>query len=228
MGTDHWPLFDLEIRTPRLTLRYLDDELATELVGVAVRGVHDPAVMPFAIPWTDLPSPQMEQEALRFYWRTRASVRPQSWNLQFAVIVKHQVVGACDVGADDFSTLRQVTTGSWLGREFQGQGLGKEFRMAALTLGFDGLGADLALTGMWHDNHASRGVTESLGYEFEGRRMARRRDAADEMLGYRMSRAHWTTIRRDDITLHGLDAAREFLGVRPRSDPGALPALRRV
>jgi RimJ/RimL family protein N-acetyltransferase len=211
MGNDHWPLFDLEVRTPRLTLRYLDDALAEELIGVAVRGVHDPATMPFLVPWTDVPPPRLGHEAMRFYWRTRAATQPDSWNLQFAVIVDGDAVGACDLGAEHFATLQQFTTGSWLGREFQGQGLGKEFRMAALTLGFDGLGAELALTGMWHDNLASRGVTESLGYEFEGRRRALRRDQPDEMLGYRMGRSHWATIRRGDITLHGVDAALEFL-----------------
>ena len=215
MGIDHWPLFDLEVRTPRLALRYLDDALAEQVVAVAARGVHDPAVMPFLVPWTDLPSPQLEQEAMRFYWRTRASVRPESWNLQFAVVVEDEVVGACDVGADHFSTLRQFTTGSWLGREFQGRGLGKEFRMAALTLGFDGLGAEYALTGMWHDNAASLGVTESLGYRYEGRRRALRREVADDQLAYRMDRAHWETLRRDDITLHGIERGREFLGIRP-------------
>jgi RimJ/RimL family protein N-acetyltransferase len=219
MEHDHWPLFDLEVRTPRLGLRYLDDALAEQLVAVAARGVHDPAVMPFLVPWTDLPSPQLEQEALRFYWTTRASVRPDSWNLQFAVLVEGQVVGACDLGAEHFAELRQFTTGSWLGREFQAQGLGSEFRMAALTLGFDGLGAEYALTGMWHDNAASLGVTKSLGYDFEGRRRALRRGVADEMLGYRMGRAHWETIRRDDITMVGVERARVFLGVRPRSDP---------
>ena len=81
MGSDHWPLFDLEVRTPRLTLRYLDDTLARAVLDVAVRGVHDPAVMPFMVPWTDLPSPQMEQEAMRFYARTRADVRPESCNV---------------------------------------------------------------------------------------------------------------------------------------------------
>lgn len=60
MSTAHWPLFGLEIRTPLVTLRYLDDELAAELVVVAAGGVHDPASMPFSIPWTDLPSPGME------------------------------------------------------------------------------------------------------------------------------------------------------------------------
>jgi RimJ/RimL family protein N-acetyltransferase len=213
MVNEHWPLFDLEVRTPTLTLRYLDDRLIAELVAVARRGVHDPAVMPFLIPWTDQPSPQMEQEAVRFYARTRADVRPAAWNLQFAVIVDDTVVGACDLMAQSFPELRQFTTGSWLGREFQGRGLGKEFRQAALALGFDGFGAEFALTGMWHDNAASKGVTMSLGYELDGRRRALRRDVADEMLSYRMARAHWETIRRDDIELVGAANAREFLGI---------------
>ncbi len=218
MENDHWPLFDLEVRTPRLTLRYLDDALAEHVVAVAARGVHDPAVMPFLVPWTDLPSPQMEHEAMRFFWRTRASVQPDSWNLQFAVVVEDEVVGLCDLGADHFAALRQVKTGSWLGREFQGRGLGKEFRMAALTLAFDGLDAEFALTGLWHDNAASRGVTESLGYEFAGRHRAVRREAPDEQLDYRMSLEHWRTIRRNDITLHGVERARDFLAISPRSE----------
>ncbi len=213
MVNEHWPLFDLEVRTPMLTLRYLDDELIAELLAVARRGVHDPAVMPFTIPWTDLPSPQMEQEAVRFYARTRAELRPAAWSLQFAVLVDGEVVGACDLTAESFPQLRQFTTGSWLGQEFHGRGFGTEFRQAALALGFDGLDAEFALTAMWHDNAASKGVTTSLGYEFEGRRRALRRDVADEMLGYRMARAHWETIRRDDIELVGVDRAREFLEI---------------
>ena len=213
MPNDHWPLLDLAVRTPRLTLRYLDDQMALELLAVAARGVHDPAVMPFTIPWTDLPSPQMEQEAMRFYARTRADLRPDSWNLQFAVIADGDVVGMCDLGAKDFSTLRQFTTGSWLGREYQGQGFGKEMRTAALTLGFDGLDAEFAQTAAWHDNAASLGVTRSLGYSEEGRRRMLRRRQPDEMVDFRMLRQHWETIRRDDIEIHGMPPARAFLGL---------------
>ncbi len=213
MANDHWPLFGLEVHTPRLTLRSLDDELAHEVLAVARRGVHDPAMMPFMVPWTDLPSPQMEQEAMRFYWRTRAEVRPEHWNLQFAVIVDGAAIGACNVGADHFTKLRQVTTGSWIGLEFQGKGLGKEFRLAALTLAFEGLDALYALSAAWHDNAPSHGVSRSLGYDEEGHRRALRRGEPDELIGYRMGRAHWNTIRRADITLHGVDAAREFLGI---------------
>lgn len=213
MANDHWPLFDLEVHTPRLTLRYLDDTLAGELLAVAKRGVHDPATMPFTVPWTDLPSPQMEHEAMRYYSRTRADIRPTAWELQFAVIVDGAVIGSCGVSASDFATLRQFTTGSWLGREFHGRGLGKEMRMACLTLGFDGLGAEFAQTDVWHDNAPSLGVTRSLGYEETGRRRALRRGQPDEMVWFRMPCAHWETIRRTDIEMHGVPEARAFLGL---------------
>jgi RimJ/RimL family protein N-acetyltransferase len=213
MASAHWPLFDLGIRTPRLALRYIDDELARRLTEVATRGIHDPAVMPFTIPWTDLPSPEMEQEAMRFWARTRAEVRPASWNLQFAVLTGGEVIGVCDLMATHFPQLRQFTTGSWLGLGFQGQGFGKEMRMAALTLGFDGLGAEYAHTAAWHDNAASLGVTHSLGYDHVGRRRELRRGTPDEQLEFRMSRGHWDSIRRDDISLHGVDGARTFLGL---------------
>jgi RimJ/RimL family protein N-acetyltransferase len=167
--------------------------------------------MPFSIPWTDLPSPEMEQEAMRFYARTRAEVRPPAWNLQFAVIVEGSVIGACDLGASDFAVLRQFTTGSWLGREFHGNGFGKELRLAALTLGFDGLGAEFARTAMWHDNAPSLGVTRSLGYDQIGHSRQLRRGVPDQQLEFRMPLAHWETIRRDDIVMSGIDATRGVL-----------------
>jgi len=213
MANDHWPLFGLEIRTPRLTLRYLDDDLAMELVEVAANGVHDPAFMPFSIPWTDLPSPQLEQEAMRFYWRSRVDTTATSWRLLCAVIWEGQVIGASDVFATDFPKLRQFETGSWLGREFQGRGFGTEMRLASLMLGFDGLGAELAITTAWLDNGPSLGVTRSLGYEPGERIRALRRGEPDEQQFFRMSRDHWDSIRPDGMTLHGVGLARSFLGV---------------
>ena len=217
MGTGHWPLFDLVVETPRLTLRYVDDGLAVELIDLAGRGIHDPATMPFSIPWTDLPSPRFEREALQFYWSRRAGLRPDDWSLQMAVIVDGVTVGLTDLLARDFPRLRGVATGSWLGREFQGRGIGKEMRIATLTLGFDGLGAEYATTGAFHDNAASIGVTTSLGYEPTGWRDTLRRDDRDKLLEYRMSREHWLTIRRDDITIDGLEPCLDLLGV---SSPG--------
>jgi RimJ/RimL family protein N-acetyltransferase len=213
MTSDHWPLFGLEAHTPRLTLRYLDDELARELVDVAAAGVHDPSFMPFGIPWTDLPSPRLEQEAMRFYWRSRADTTPASWRLLCAVIFDGKVIGASDLFATDFLKLRQFETGSWLGREFQGQGFGKEMRFASLLLGFDGLDAQTAVTSAWHDNAPSLGVTQSLGYEPASRRRALRRGEPVEQLDFIMDRTHWKAIRPDGMSLHGIEQAREFLGL---------------
>lgn len=209
----YWPLFDLVVRTPRLTLRVIDDDLAVELAALAARGVHDPATMPFSVPWTDLESPELERGVLRFHWRTRAETVPSSWRIPFATIVDGVVVGSTDLAATDFPALGSFETGSWLGRDHQGQGIGTEMRIATLTVGFDGLGAAEATTGAWSDNAASLGVTRALGYEFAGTRRALRRDEPDELHGYRMTREHFATIRRDDIAIEGIEPVRELLGV---------------
>ena len=84
MTHPYWPLFDLEVRTPRLTMRAITDELAVELAALAARGIHDPAIMPFAMPWSRRESPDLERQALQFYWRCRAEVTPDHWNINLA------------------------------------------------------------------------------------------------------------------------------------------------
>lgn len=185
-----WPLFDLEVRTPRLTLRYIDDELALELATLAAQGIHDPSWMPFLHPWTDVASPEMERNAFRFWWGRRAATRPAEWSIECAVLVGGRVVGASGLGAAQFDVLRSTETGSWLGREFQGQGLGREMREATLHLAFAGLGAEFATTGAFSDNGPSLGVTRSLGYEYVGTRRVVRRGEPAELIGYRMDRTH--------------------------------------
>ena len=106
MAHPYWPLFDLEVRTPRLTLRYIDDELADELAHLASRGVHDPATMPFFVPWTDLEPPEFGYSSMQFHWRNRAELSPTAWNIGFATIVDGTVVGTTDLMAKDFPKLR--------------------------------------------------------------------------------------------------------------------------
>jgi RimJ/RimL family protein N-acetyltransferase len=213
MGHPYWPMFDLEIRTPRLTIRYPDDDDLVQMATLAAAGIHDPGVMPFGIPWTDQSSPQLERSALQFHWRSRAELSPVSFRLPLGVWEADQMVGLTDLVAVHFATTRQFETGSWLGRRFQGAGIGTEMRLATLTLGFVGLGAEFAVTAAWHDNGPSNGVTRSLGYELVGRRREVRRNEAVEQLQYRMDRAHFETIRRDDIVLIGVDAVRDFLEI---------------
>ena len=215
MSHPHWPLFDLEVRTPRLTLRYIDDELADELATLAASGIHDPDWMPFAMPWSKLPSPELERQALQFYWRCRVETQVDKWNINFAVIVDDTVVGTTGLMADEFGKLRQFETGSWLGREYQGQGTGTEMRIATLTLGFIGFGAEWATTGAWSDNGPSLGVTRKLGYTEQGRRrMVRNGEHADDLIGFEMRRSHFIeNLQRPDITIAGDEGARALLGI---------------
>jgi RimJ/RimL family protein N-acetyltransferase len=215
MGHPYWPLFDLEVRTQRLTLRYVDDEIAVGLADLVAAGIHDPDWMPFGEPWTRGDSPQLERSALQYHWRCRADTSPESWTINFGVIVDDVLVGSTGLMASDFARMRQFETGSWLGREFQGQGIGKEMRLATIAVGFAGLGAEWALTGAWHDNGPSLGVTRSLGYTEQGHRRMLRDDAeADRMIGFEMPRAHFDEhLRRDDIELVGIDPVREQLGL---------------
>lgn len=214
MAHPYWPLFDLEVRTPRLTLRYIDDELGVELAALAARGIHDPGFMPFGVPWTDEPSPAMERQAIQFYWRTRASCGPESWNVQFAVLVDDEVVGSTGLEAQQFPALRTFETGSWLGRAYQGQGLGTEMRVATLHVGFVALDALVATTGAFADNAPSLGVTSKLAYEPNGTGVQVRRGERTEILRFQMRRQHFLDeLRRDDVEIAGDEPVRELLGV---------------
>jgi RimJ/RimL family protein N-acetyltransferase len=211
MGHPYWPLFDLRVRTPRLELRPPDDDLVVELARIAAAGIHDPGATPFLIPFTDQPSPQLERSSLQYLWGTRAEWRPEKWALPLAVLEDGMVVGLQDINAQEFVTLRTVRTGSWLGREHQGRGIGKEMRAAVLHLAFDGLDAAVAYSGAWHDNAGSLAVSRALGYVDNGEVIERRRDQADRMINLQLPREKWH--RRDDITMEGLEACLELFGL---------------
>lgn len=214
MAHPHWPLFELAAHTPRLSVRYLTDELGSELATLAAGGIHEPDTMPFLYPWTDAASPDLERNALRFYWRTRAETLPASWSLQFAVLVGDVVIGSTNLIGAGFPAARTFETGSWLGRAHQGRGFGTEMRVATLHLGFLALDALTATTAAFHDNAASLGVTRKLGYEPNGIAYFERRGERAQIQRYRMEREHFlSAVRRDDVEIEGDAGARHLLGV---------------
>jgi RimJ/RimL family protein N-acetyltransferase len=207
-----WPLFDLAVSTPRLTLRYVTDDAGPPLADLAARGIHDPAVTPFSKPWTDVPPPDLQRNTLRHLWRSRAETTTEHWNLNLATYDQEgRLIGLCSVDAQHFPTARTAGTGSWIGRDFQGFGLGREMRQAALHLIFAGLNSRLATTSAWHDNDASLGVTRSLPYTEDSATREQRRDRPDTMLNFSMTRQQWQTVQRNDIHLTGIEPVREFL-----------------
>ncbi|MEY2476819.1 MAG: hypothetical protein QOG87_2134 [Actinomycetota bacterium] len=189
----------------------VDDELAAELGGVITEGVHDPAFMPFTIPWTDLEPPRLQRNSLQYWWHRRAEWKPEAWTLAMAVLSEGRAVGVQDLIAEKFAILRTVNTGSWLGRAHQGKGIGKEMRAAVLHLAFDGLGAVMAYSGAYEDNAASLGVSRALGYQENGDLIAIRRDQPSRLINLKLPRERWQ--RRDDITVENLEPCLGMFGI---------------
>ena len=210
---DAWPLFDLRIRSERLELRLPTDDELVALLAVAQAGIHPADEMPFGVAWTDAPSPAFERGFMQFHWHQRASWSADSWNLALATFRDGLPIGAQDIHGARFRTLRHVGTGSWLGREFQGAGVGKEMRAAVLAFAFDHLGAEVAETECFVDNMPSQGVSRALGYRDNGRGRLAPRGTARETLRFRMTREDWRARARPPIEVEGLEACRDLFGL---------------
>lgn len=165
---DIWPLFGLEITTPRLVLRPVRDADLSGLAQAALDGVHDPERTPFSAPWTDAAPADLPRNLAAYQWSLRGRVHPHNWTVAFAVHFEDRVVGSQDLSAYDFANRRTVNTGSWLTKSVHGRGLGTEMRAALLLFAFDVLGAEWAESGAASWNEASLNVSKKLGYEPNG------------------------------------------------------------
>jgi RimJ/RimL family protein N-acetyltransferase/ribosomal protein S18 acetylase RimI-like enzyme len=163
------PLTRLRVRTPRLELRLATRAELRALGELAQRGIHDPDSMPFGVAWTDdSDRPGFVDEGVEHHEARLREWQPGDWTLNLIAFHRGRPIGVQSVRGERFAELRTVDTGSWLGRAFQGQGLGTEMRAAALHLAFHGLGATLATSGAIEGNRQSLGVSRKLGYEIVG------------------------------------------------------------
>ncbi|MGN8246196.1 GNAT family N-acetyltransferase [Cellulomonas soli] len=210
-----WPFPALRVTCGDVELRYMDDELLHALAAVAAAGVHDPSAMPFTVPWTRGTPQEVARSTLTYHWGTRAGLGGSSWSLELAVLHEGRPVGIQAIAARDYPVTRTVTSGSWLGRTYQGRGIGTRMRLAVLHLAFDGLGAQVACTDAFADNAASNGVTRRIGYLADGQEILEREGLPALSLRYRLERADWDRRPpelRPEVSLDGADAVREFLG----------------
>lgn len=118
-------------------------------------------------------------------------------------MVDGEIAGTQSAFTKQWKATATFETGSWLGRRFQGQGLGKEMRIATLHLGFDGFGAERAVTAAYSDNPASLGVTRALGYRPNGDTRVSRDGRPVTMQHFVMDRPDFEGRRRDDIEIVG-------------------------
>ena len=215
MSSAHWPLFDLVVRTPRLELRYPDEDLLSQLAELATGPIHPPEMMPFSNSWSDVGPEERARATLQFNWTLRGAWSTDSWNCSLVTVVDGRVVGNQGIVAKDYKRTRTVETGSWLGMTHQGQGIGTEMRAAVVHLAFAGLGADRCESGAFDDNDRSLGVSRRLGYVENGDAVVARRDGAGRIVKLLLSRETWEQQRRDDISIEGLAPCLEMFGVSP-------------
>ena len=213
MITTRWPLFGLRLRTPRLELRLpgLDDLAA--LADVAAAGVHEPDRMPFAVPWTDGTPEEAALSTLKWNWHQWSSWTAENWSLNLVVLTEGRVMGTQSIDARQFSILREVGTGSWLGREFQGQGYGTEMRAAVLDLAFAGLGAEYVTSEAFADNEASYRVSRKLGYRDDGIERLVVRGAPVVGRRLRLDREGWASARTVEVRTEGLEPCLPLFGL---------------
>jgi RimJ/RimL family protein N-acetyltransferase/ribosomal protein S18 acetylase RimI-like enzyme len=202
------PFTRLRVRTPRLELRLATDAELEELARVALAGIHPVDEMPFEYAWTD----GLTRESFLAYHHDRIGhADAEEWHLPLVVFDGGRPIGVQELHATSFPRTRRLGTGSWLGREWQGRGIGTEMRAAVLTLAFDLLGAEVAVSGALEGNTRSLAVSRKLGYAVVGSHAVSPRGEPSEHIDLEL--------RRDDfvspvsVEVVGLEGVLPVLGL---------------
>lgn len=205
-------MFDIRLTTPDLELRHLTEADLGRLADI----IPDDAEQDPSSTRYDGRDRAGNRGAIvhQDYWRARGSWRPESWSLSFGVFRDGDLVGYQGLEGDDFATLRTVDSSSFLTPGTRGRGWGKQMRAAVLTLAFGSLEARFAITSAWSDNHASLGVSRSLGYVDNGITAHERGGAAGEMAHLRLTRETWTASGwPEQVTASGVEECLVFFGL---------------
>jgi RimJ/RimL family protein N-acetyltransferase len=212
---DLWPLYDLRVRSGDLELRYPTEAELPAFADLVEAGLHPPGEMPFGIAWTAAPTAQRNLSSYQWWMGSRARWSVDDWVLTLGVWEAGTPVGFQDVRAERFPVFRTVHTGSWLGTAFQGRGIGKQMRQAVLALAFDHLGARVAETSAFVDNHASNRVSLGVGYEKNGFGELAPQGVPRQTQLFRMTADGWRSRPRPDVLVEGLDGCRAMFGIEP-------------
>ncbi len=208
---DAFPPLGLRVEAGPLVLRPITDEVLESLVDVALGGVHPADEMPFFHPWTDAPADELPSNYVQFHWGVRSGWSRERWSLEFAVEHEGQIVGTQGFSTRDYLVTRTGETGSWLGREFQGRGIGTAMRQAICALVFDHLDGARITSGAFLDNPASLAVSRKVGYQPNGRQVLARRGEPAEHQSLLLTPD--TFVRGEPITVTGLGPFRSFIGL---------------
>ena len=210
---DLWPLYDLRVRTGALELRYPTEVELPAFADIIEAGLHPPGEMPFGIAFTEVPTAERNIASYQWWMGSRGRWSADDWVLTLGVFEDGRPVGFQDLRGERFRTMRTVGTGSWLGIPFQGRGIGKQMRQAALALAFDHLGAQVAETEAFLDNTASNKVSLGVGYEPNGFGALAPNGVPRQTQRFRMTLEAWRSRPRPDVTVEGLERSLVLFGL---------------
>lgn len=172
---DVWAPFALRVRCGPLELRAVTDADIPAITDLVLAGIHDPDKMPFVFPWSTAPAADLPRNMGAYYCGERAAFSPEAWTLDLVVRHEGRIVGIQGVSTRNYTVTRTGETGSWLGRAFQGRGIGTLMRQAMCALLFDHLDAAEISSGAFTDNPASLAVSRKVGYVENGTNRVQRR-----------------------------------------------------
>ena len=161
---DLWPPFALRVTCGPLVLRPLRDTDFPEVLAVAHAGIHAPDAAAVLLPMDGRRrGPTSSGRSCSTTGECGPS-SPREVGARPRRVDQGRFVGVQGVSTQDFPVTRTGETGSWLGREFHGQGIGTLMRQAICVLCFDHLGFEEVTSGAFTDNPASLGVSRKVGY----------------------------------------------------------------
>lgn len=209
---DIYPPLGLRITAGPLELRGISDEDIAALAHLAGRGIHPPDRMPFSTPWTDAPAAELPLRFARYHWGNRASFNRERWTLDLVAVWEGVVVGTQAFLTSDYLVTRTGETGSWLGMEHQGRGIGTRMRQAMCAFLFDDLDTEQITSGAFVDNPASIAVSRKVGYRANGQhRMVRR--PGEWQVNQALVLTRDALVRGPAITVDGLEPVRRLIGL---------------
>jgi len=205
------PLLALRITAGPVELRGITDDLLGPLADLAT-DIHDPDFMPFSFPWSLTPAPDMPRNVAQYHWSKRASFSPAQWNADFAVFYEGELVGSQGFSTKDYLIVRGGETGSWLGRQFQGRGIGTAMRQVICAFIFDHLDAEYITSSAFHDNPASLAVSRKTGYTDNGTERFNRLGKPAIMRRIILEPANLVRYKHD-LTVEGVPEFRKSIGL---------------
>ncbi|MCJ0904327.1 GNAT family N-acetyltransferase [Rhodococcus sp. ARC_M6] len=163
-----WPPHGVTISCGPLSLESVKDEHLPELDALIRAGIHPAGQMPFVVPWTTGTPDEVSRRFMQYHWSIRGSMTPTAWTFETVIRIDGTIVGCQGLSTRNFPETRTGETGSWIGQEFQGRGLGTLARQSMCTFAFDHLGATRITSTSFADNPASLTVSRKIGYQDAG------------------------------------------------------------